>query len=56
MHATGVEPKMLNNSDEHQPDDKPPDYAQSQAQMDAMKRMKAVARARDLEAWWRDSR
>ncbi|KAI8943489.1 hypothetical protein NX059_001492 [Plenodomus lindquistii] len=41
---------------EHDSDDELPNYAQSQAEMSAKKRAEASARARELEARWRNTR
>ncbi|KAH9882822.1 hypothetical protein J1614_000188 [Plenodomus biglobosus] len=56
MQAFNVELAMLGLEDEHGSDDELPDYAQSQAEMNAKKRAEASARARELEARWRNTR
>lgn len=57
MNAVNAELEMLGlNDDQSSDDDELPNYAQSQAEMDARKREEAAARARDLEARWRDAR
>jgi hypothetical protein len=57
MNAVNAELEMLGlDSDESPADEELPNYAQSQAEMDARKREDAAARARDLEARWRDAR
>ncbi|KAF1844637.1 uncharacterized protein K460DRAFT_376291 [Cucurbitaria berberidis CBS 394.84] len=56
MDTVTMELEMLGLSDEHVADDELPDYAQSQAEMDAKRREEAGARARDLEARWRGAR
>lgn len=57
MNAINAELEMLGLDGDRSPeDDELPDYAQSQAEMDAKKRAEAAARARDLEARWRDAR
>lgn len=55
--AINAELEMLGLGGDHSPDDDElPDYAQSQAEMNAKKRAEAAARARDLEARWRGAR
>jgi hypothetical protein len=57
MNAINAELEMLGLEDDHsRDDDELPDYAQSQAEMNAIKRAEAAARARDLEARWRGAR
>ncbi|KAJ8112551.1 hypothetical protein OPT61_g5106 [Boeremia exigua] len=57
MNAINAELEMLGLDGESSPDnDELPDYAQSQAEMNAKKRAEAAARARELEARWRGSR
>lgn len=57
MNAVNAELAMLGLEDGHTSDDEElPDYAQSQAEMNARKREEAAARARDLEARWRGAR
>ncbi|KZM26708.1 hypothetical protein ST47_g2148 [Ascochyta rabiei] len=57
MNAIDAELEMLGLDGDHSPDtDELPDYAQSQAEMNARKRDEAAARARDLEARWRGAR
>ena len=57
MTAINAELEMLGLDGNHsQDDDELPDYAQSQAEMNAKKRAEAAARARDLEARWRGAR
>lgn len=57
MNAVNAELEMLGLENEHARDDEElPDYAQSQAEMNAKKRAEAAARARDLEARWRGAR
>lgn len=53
MNAVNAELQILGLGDELEPEDELPDYAQSQAEMDAKKRVEASARARELEARWR---
>jgi hypothetical protein len=56
MHAINAELEMLGLDSEDLPDEELPDYAQSQAEMNARKRQEASARARELEARWRGAR
>ncbi|KAF9701373.1 hypothetical protein EKO04_000361 [Ascochyta lentis] len=57
MNAINAELEMLGLDEDHTPEDEElPDYAQSQAEMNARKREEAAARARDLEARWRGAR
>lgn len=57
MNAINAELEMLGlDGDRSSEDDELPDYAQSQAEMNAKKRAEATARARDLEARWRGAR
>lgn len=56
VNAVNAELEMLGLDDDLLSDDELPDYAQSQAEMDAKKREEAAARARDLEARWRGAR
>lgn len=57
MNAINAELEMLGLEGDHSAeDDELPDYAQSQAEMNAKKREEAAARARDLEARWRGAR
>ncbi|KAF2627065.1 hypothetical protein BU25DRAFT_431678 [Macroventuria anomochaeta] len=57
MNAINAELEMLGLDGDATPDDDElPDYAQSQAEMNAKKRAEAAARARDLEARWRGAR
>lgn len=56
MNAINAELEMLGLEDDSRDDDELPDYAQSQAEMNAKKRAEAAARARDLEARWRGAR
>lgn len=57
MNALNRELELLGLDDDTiPPDDELPDYAQSQAEHHAGKRIEALARARELEARWRDSR
>lgn len=57
INAINAELEMLGLEGDHSAhDDELPDYAQSQAEMNAKKRAEAAARARDLEARWRDAR
>lgn len=57
MNAVNAELEMLGlDGGSLQDDDELPDYAQSQAEMNAKKRAEAAARARDLEARWRGAR
>jgi hypothetical protein len=56
MAAVNMELEMLGLDDDCAPDDELPDYAQSQAEMNARKREEASARARELEARWRGAR
>lgn len=57
MSAINAELEMLGlDDDQLRDDDELPDYAQSQAEMNAKKRAEATARARDLEARWRGAR
>lgn len=57
MSAINSELEMLGlDDDQLRDDDELPDYAQSQAEMNAKKRAEATARARDLEARWRGAR
>ena len=57
MNAINAELEMLGlEADHSRDDDELPDYAQSQAEMNAKKRAEAAARARDLEARWRGAR
>jgi hypothetical protein len=58
MNAINAELEMLGLDVDHSQDDDDelPDYAQSQAEMNAKKRAEAAARARDLEARWRGAR
>ena len=56
MASINLELEMLGLEDEHPPDDELPDYAQSQAEMNAKKRVEASARARELEMRWRGAR
>ena len=53
LHVINMELERLGLSDdERPPDDELPDYAQSQAEMAALKRKEASARARELESRW----
>lgn len=56
MSALNAELEMLGLDGDEAPDDELPDYAQSQAEMNARKRAEASARARELEARWRGAR
>lgn len=56
INAINAELEMLGLEGDHSDDDELPDYAQSQAEMNAKKREEAAARARDLEARWRGAR
>ena len=56
MHAINAELEMLGLDSDDMPDEELPDYAQSQAEMNARKRQEASARARELEARWRGAR
>jgi hypothetical protein len=57
MNAINAELEMLGlDEDRFHDDDELPDYAQSQAEMNARKREEAAARARDLEARWLGAR
>lgn len=57
VNAINAELEMLGLDGDQSPgDDELPDYAQSQAEMNAKKRAEAAARARDLEARWRGAR
>ena len=57
MNAINAELEMLGLDGDRSPDDDElPDYAQSQAEMNARKREEAAARARDLEARWLGAR
>lgn len=56
MAAVNMELEMLGLDDELALDDELPDYAQSQAEMNAKRREEASARARELEARWRGAR
>ena len=56
MHAINAELEMLGLDSDEMPDEELPDYAQSQAEMNARKRQEASARARELEARWRGAR
>ncbi|KAJ4989065.1 hypothetical protein SVAN01_05503 [Stagonosporopsis vannaccii] len=57
VSAINAELEMLGLDGDRSPDDDElPDYAQSQAEMNAKKRAEATARARDLEARWRGAR
>ncbi|KAF1970193.1 hypothetical protein BU23DRAFT_582286 [Bimuria novae-zelandiae CBS 107.79] len=53
LNAINLELERLGLSDnERPPDDELPDYAQSQAEMAALRRKEASARARELESRW----
>jgi hypothetical protein len=56
MHAINAELEMLGLDSDDLPDEELPDYAQSQAEMNALKRQEAAARARELESRWRVAR
>lgn len=57
MNAVNAELELLGlDGDLSAEDDELPDYAQSQAEMNARKRTEAAARARELEARWQGSR
>ncbi|KAF2660785.1 hypothetical protein K491DRAFT_16074 [Lophiostoma macrostomum CBS 122681] len=56
MHDINMELERLGLSDDGEPDDELPDYAQSQAEMASKRQKEAAARARELEARWNDSR
>lgn len=56
LNAINLELERLGLTDEEQPDDELPNYAQSQAEMSEKKRKEAAARARELEARWNNSR
>ncbi|KAF1364063.1 hypothetical protein EJ07DRAFT_152115 [Lizonia empirigonia] len=56
INDVNAELEMLGLEQAHSSDDELPDYAQSQAEMNARKREEAAARARDLEARWRGAR
>ncbi|KAF2269022.1 hypothetical protein CC78DRAFT_335486 [Lojkania enalia] len=56
LNAINLELERLGLSDEDDPEDELPDYAQSQAEMSAKRRQEATARARELEARWNNSR
>jgi hypothetical protein len=57
LNAINLELERLGLADnERPPDDELPDYAQSQAEMAALRRNEASARARELESRWNLSR
>jgi hypothetical protein len=56
MGAVTAELDLLGLNDPQGSDDELPDYQQSQAEMAARKRREASARARELEARWRNTR
>jgi hypothetical protein len=56
LNAINLELERLGLSDEGEPEDELPDYAQSQAEMSAKRRKEATDRARELEARWNNSR
>ncbi|KAF2128826.1 hypothetical protein P153DRAFT_386029 [Dothidotthia symphoricarpi CBS 119687] len=57
MNVVNRELEMLGlDDDDTLPNDELPDYAQSQAEHNAGKRIEALARARELEARWQGSR
>lgn len=57
LNVINMELERLGLSDnERPPDDELPDYAQSQAEMAALKRKEASARARELESRWNSAR
>jgi hypothetical protein len=56
MNAINHELQMLGLEDDRVSDEELPDYAQSQAEAHAKKRQEASARARELEARWRNTR
>jgi hypothetical protein len=57
VHPLNLELERLGLEDEVEPDDDElPDYAQSQAEMNARRRREAAERARELEARWTSSR
>jgi hypothetical protein len=55
-HDINQELERLGVSDEGEPDDELPNYAQSQAEMVSKRQKEAAARARELEARWNSSR
>ncbi|ORY18050.1 hypothetical protein BCR34DRAFT_621675 [Clohesyomyces aquaticus] len=56
MNAVNLELERLGLSEDEEIEDELPDYAQSQAEMNAMRRREATDRARELEARWNNSR
>lgn len=56
LNAINLELERLGLNNEAEPEDELPDYAQSQAEMNAKRRKEATARARELEARWNNSR
>ncbi|KAF2179021.1 hypothetical protein K469DRAFT_597403 [Zopfia rhizophila CBS 207.26] len=56
VNAINLELERLGLSEDEGPEDELPDYAQSQAEMNAKRRKEATDRARELEARWNDAR
>jgi hypothetical protein len=56
LNAINLELERLGLNEDVPPEDELPDYAQSQAEMNAKKRTAATNRARELEARWNSSR
>lgn len=56
LNNINLELERLGMSEEREPEDELPDYAQSQAEMSAKRRREATDRARELEARWNNSR